>query len=210
MLALFGCDPAGPGNGGTVQDVTIYQIQQGEIAENSGVRVTGVIATSPMSQNGNAFFVEDPAGGQYSGIMVYVQDPTGLAIVQGDELTITGTYVEYFGLSEIIVDDISGINVTGTGAIPAVAVVLATEIATGGTLAEAYEGVLVRVFSVSGASDPDGDGEWTVTGSLIIDDLFYSAAGTNGVNYISITGCLYFGSANFKLEPRSAGDLAIS
>jgi len=116
------------------EDDTIYQLQNTghpeHILPGSTVTVEGVIVTG-VTVSGH-FFVEEPAGGQWSG--VYVYDLAGLAptdLAIGDELSISGTVDEYFDLTEI--KDLTSVVRTGQGvAVPAAVVVDACDIATGG------------------------------------------------------------------------------
>lgn len=195
-------------------DVTIYDIQQGNVTPDTVVTLSGVIATTPLTTGGQGFFVQEDAGGEYSGIYVFVFHPgsKALDINPGDVVELTGTYVEYGSskdstLSEITVENGSDVTVTGTDTVPSPEVVSAGDIATGGSLAENYEGVLVQVNGVT-VTDPDMDyGEWEVTGGLVIDNLFYTYAATMSEAITSITGPLYYSFGDYKLEPRSASDI---
>jgi hypothetical protein len=88
------------------------------------------------------------------------------------------------------------------------------DIATGGTLAEGYESMLVRIEAVqvidSNPDAPSDFDEFVVTGGLRIDDLLYPAL-DNGyplnTTFVSIDGILGFSSSDFKLLPRSEADL---
>jgi hypothetical protein len=52
--------------------VTIYDIQQGKFNLQDIVTVEGVVATSGLTFKKDGFFVQDPMGGEYSGIFVYI------------------------------------------------------------------------------------------------------------------------------------------
>ena len=191
------------------EDDTIYQLQNPGhpeyIPEDSAVMVAGVIVTG-VTASGH-FFVEEPAGGAWSG--VYVFDPAGLApadLAVGDELSISGTVDEYFDLTEI--KDLTSVERTGQGVdVPDPEVVDSCDIATGGSMGESYEGVLVRVENVE-VTNPDLDyGEFEVEGCLNVDDLMYLHVATLGEVFASITGVHNYSFENYKLEPRSAADL---
>lgn len=197
-------------------DTTIYDIQQGNVADGTTVTLSGVIATTPLTSGGQGFFVQESAGGEYSGIYVFVFHPgsKALSISPGDVVEFTGQYIEYApskskdsSLSEITVENGSDVNVTGSEAVPSPEVVSPGDIATGGSLAENYEGVLVQVNDVT-VTNPDLDfGEWEVTSGLVIDDLFYNYVPSMSETFSSIIGPLYYSFDNFKIEPRTAGDL---
>ncbi len=202
-----------------MDDTPIYDIQQSMVSLGSVVKIEGVVASSGFTWSDTpeaAFFVQEPAGGAFSGIQVFVSDTSGLAITPGDELTIVGTYDEYFDMSQIEVADASGITVTGSGSAPTPEVIAdPATIATGGSTAEDYEGVLVRVENVTVTDEnPDAPmefGEFAVTSDLRIDDVFFAIADWTkpalDTGYASITGVLVFNYSNFKLEPRDATDL---
>lgn len=199
---------------------TIPDIQQGNVAEDSIVEVSGVIATSGFTWSNDdsaAFFVQDPAGGQYSGIQVFVGNTAGLDIQPGDILDITGaTYEEFFDMSQLVVADASGITETGSGPAPAPEVIAnPADIATNGAMAEAYESVLVSVENVTvtdvNPDAPDEFGEFAVDGGLRVDDVFFAIDDwmkpAMGAGFASITGPLVYAFSNFKLEPRDPSDL---
>jgi len=189
-------------------DVDIYDIQDGGVAEDSYVNVSGVIVTSPMSTLPPGFFVQESAGGEYSGIFVYVENSAkAVAVSPGDVVDLTSCqYVEYYGLSELKCDE-SDIEVTGTDTVPAPEVVNAADIATGGSLGENYEGVLVKVETVTCDTEADSYGQWVTTDGLMVDDLFFVSTPTSGDAFASITGPLHYTYDDFKIEPRSAADL---
>lgn len=193
------------------QDATIFDLQMGKVAPKTDVTLTDVIVTSPLSFSGDSFFVQDPAGGEYSGIIVFVKDPAGLVIKPGDLVTLTGYYDEFFMNSQMVLNDASGLTLGGTMPVPAAEVVNAADIATGGPMAEAWEGVLVSVEGVS-VTNPDAMfGEFEVTGNLRVDDFFFKMADwpkvTMGEQFMSITGPLNYNFDNTKVCPRTLADL---
>lgn len=196
----------------TDADVDIFDIQQGDVDEDTLVQITGAVVTSPLSYNGEDFFIQDVAGGQYSGILVHnfdgATDPVSIAV--GDEVTVSGFYVEYFDLSEITVSDSSYVTVTGTATVPDPVVVDAADVGTGGSLAEAYEGVLITVEDVTVSTAADSYGQFEVDSTLLVDDMFFSSGSpdpTVGTTYASITGPLNYNFDDFKIEPRTTADL---
>jgi predicted extracellular nuclease len=190
--------------------VTIYDIQEGKFAINDVVTVEGVVATSGLTFKKDGFFVEDPAGGPHSGIYVYI-NMLAVNVKAGDELTITGTYDEFFDFSQIKVTNPADVVITGTAPIPAPAVVTSADVATGGPLAEDYEGVLIQVNNAKVTTVVDMFGEFIVDNSLRVDDLFI--AKVDWVNppvntmYSSIVGPLAYGFDNFKISPTKPADI---
>jgi hypothetical protein len=202
------------------ESTEIYAIQQGMVSVGSVVLLDGVVASSGFTWSDTAegtFFVQEPAGGAFSGIQVFVADMAGLSISPGDQLRVVGTYDEFFDMSQIEVANASGVTVLGSGPAPAPEVIAdPASIATGGSATEDYESVLVRVENVTVTdANPDAPmefGEFAVTGNLRIDDVFFAIADWTkpamGASYTSITGVLIYDFSNFKLEPRDQADLA--
>lgn len=210
----FECDgPVDTETTGPMGAVTIFDIQQGMVPPMSVVTVENVIVTSPLTFKKDGFFVQDPQGGEYSGIYVYInQNPDMLAVQPGDVVTITGLYNEYYDMSQLSAGQAGDVIVSGTDAVPSPIVVAPADIATGGMLAENYESVLVSVENVTVAAAADNFGEWTVDGDLHVDDLFFATGDwpkpNPGDTFSSLTGPLVYGFENFKLAPRTAEDLA--
>lgn len=197
---------------GPMGTVTIFDIQRGMVPPNKVVTIENVIVTSPLTFKGDGFFVQDPQGGEYSGIYVYInKNPDMLAVMPGDVVTITGLYTEYYDMSQIAAGQAGDVQVVGTDAVPSPVVVAPADIATGGALAENYESVLVTVENVTVSAAADNFGEWTVDGGLRVDDLFFATGDwpkpNPGDSFTSLTGPLTYSYDNFKLAPRTAEDL---
>lgn len=211
-------------SGGGFTPTTIADIQRGNVSVGSQVEITGAVVTTPVedktSGSGNTyeiFFVQDPAGGEYSGIFVYVPGSAGTfsdTVSQGSEVTIDATYTEYasssdtsgYTLSELEVEGPNDITVTGTGTIPDPMVV---DAATLGDLTngEPYEGVLVEVDDVTVTTATNSYGEWQVDDAVWVDDAFEHVDASVGDSYSRIIGPLYYGYGKFMIEPRDANDL---
>ena len=206
---------------GPAAQVTIFDIQMGTIPEKSGVLVKDVIVSSPvfLDKNMNAnFFLTEAAGGEYSGIQIYVYadvaaalEAAGMMPKQGDKLDIEGLYSEFYEYSEITLTDATNLTITGTGTIPAPSVVLPADVTTGGPKAENYEGCLVAVENVTVTAPAVMFGEFQVADTLIVDDLFFvpnpGPKPAIGDVFASITGLMTYSFEVFKLEPRSVDDL---
>jgi hypothetical protein len=126
-------------------------------------------------------------------------------------LTITGAYDEFFNYSQIKVTNPADVVVTGTAPIPAPAVVAAADVATGGSLAENYEGVLIQVNDAKVTAAVNMFGEFKIEGDLLVDDLFIAKADwvnpMIGAVYTSITGPLAYSFDEFKLSPPKPADV---
>ncbi|MCB9742918.1 MAG: hypothetical protein H6741_05405 [Alphaproteobacteria bacterium] len=207
--SLFRINPRGPedivgrvpGEGTAPTETTIYDIRQGLHAENTDVVIPGAVVTSEVNAYGNGFFAANVAGGEYSGIYVYLGSSySGDLPEVGDEVTIEGEYVEYYDFSEI-----SGatFTVTGSASVPAPVV-----LSSAPSDWEPYEGVEVTVQGLSVTSDADQYGEHTTSwGGLLISDIFGAAPVSNGTTYSSITGFISYSYSAYKLEIDGSGDV---
>lgn len=194
------------------QDTSILDIQQAMVPEDTYVKLEGVIASSPVSFEGDVFFVQEPEGGAHSGIQVSLANPSGLDVAPGDVVTVVGTYTEFYEMSQIRVASVEKVTVTSSGAAPTPELIAdPATIATGGEMAEQWEGVLVEVQNVSVTDDMLEYNEFEVTGDLHVDDLFFAMADwmipSVGTGFASIVGPLYYNFDTFKVGPRDAADL---
>ena len=188
-----------PGEGPTAS--TVADIQGGNIAEGSSVLLEDVIVTSPMNEDGDGFWVQDAGGGEYSGIYVYLYSSVKADLNVGDVVTLTGSYTEYYDLSEITVSSTENLTVTGS------AEATATEISSTPSDWEPYEGVLVSLLDVSATGDVDSYGEITLDMDIEMDNYFYDFSAENGDSWSSITGVINYNYKAWKVYPRSADDL---
>jgi hypothetical protein len=172
----------------------------GDVVVLSGLVVTGVRAAG-------GFFAQDPGLTEWGGLYVYDHGDNVVSV--GDEVTVEGTYTEYYDATEITSPTVT---VTGTGTVTPI-VVDACDIATGAATAEPYEGMLMEVDGVSvtniNPDDPSDYDEFEVGGCLRVDDFLYDALDQPALDtsYTSLTGVLNYSFDNFKIVPRDAGDL---
>jgi hypothetical protein len=202
-------DGNGVGDVCEVTALTIYDVRDLtrplHPTEGSAVTVDGVVVTAVYSRGA---FVQEPGGGPFSGILVYLGSLPTVAV--GDIVDVSGTYEEYSGDSEI---SSPTITVTGSGTPLAPEVVVPADVATGGPMGEGYEGVLVSIEGVAVTNaNPDAPAEYNefaVTAGLRVDDMIYLIAPDPvvGDTFTRITGVLHFTYGDFKLEPRDAADV---
>lgn len=203
-LTLVGClSPNNSGGGGSDGDsatgVSIYDIQQGLVEEDALVTVTGIV-TTPLFAGGEAFMIQDPQGGPWSGLYIYLQGSfTDLYISEGDLIEVTGTVVEYYDLTELTVTSSTDIAVVGTGeALPTVI--------DGSEDMEQFESVLVKVENQTVLECKNQYGEAATTSGIDLDDLVYEYETERDAQYESITGVVTYSFEEWKLLPRSAND----
>lgn len=242
-FALFACRGGGDGGDDTPMPdappggaVTIMQIQADAMPVGTAVEVRGVIVTAidKYGERTGDFFVQDPAGGPFSGIKVFAAPVDQVAaLTVGDVVDITNAEKDEFALTS----DTSGRKVTelkgaaggmmvvtkkSAGTVPAPAAVDAKALAAM-TKAEReaewekWEGVLVKVTNARqladtrafDSTDPGDDAyEFRITGIARVQSGLAALNGDAafGVCYDSITGVGdYF--FNDLLLPRSAADL---
>ena len=162
----------------------------------------GVIVTGGPSVSGDSFFVQDVGGGLWSGVRVYTNAWVA-PVREGDVVTVTGTILEYYDETELEVARSADITVTGS-ATPSV-----VELASAPPDWEPYEGVLVRLNTVSLTSAADSAGESTTSWPILMDDFLYDydTFYSNGTRFRSAAGLVRYSFEAWKLEPRDAGDL---
>ena len=179
--------------------------------EGAAVLLSDVIVTAVA--DGSGFYVQDTDATEYGGLYVY--DRGANDVEPGQIVSIAGTYVEYYGLTEL--SDVT-VEVTGLATIPTPITVAACDIGTGASLAETYEAMLVTVASVTVSDEnPDGSsdyGEFEVEGCLRVDDLVWvgdsdawEALRVEDLALDSLTGVLNYSFSNHKLSPRDEDDV---
>lgn len=203
--------------GGDV-DNTIYEIQDGTIAEMQPVQVKGVVVTG-INPGFTAFFAQEPPGGQHSGVWVYVgqMGPDIKSLKVGDEVDIKGVTLEFDGLTEIDAS-MGAVTPTGQAGPPIVPEVLPIAAFADPAMIEPWEGVFVRVEGDFTVSMLPGFEEFVVTDNVDdawVDNLLYSvvlddASFPNfyvGSKFTAIQGPLNFSFMQYKIAPRVKEDL---
>ena len=209
-----------------IRDIQFNPYGGGSSYEGRWVIVNG-IATSDRRDYG-AVFVQEGTG-PWSGILILAgADST---IRRGDDLTVIGRIWERF--DQTCVDSATFVTNSTGNPVPDPTSVLAENVRTGGSQAEAYESVLIQTNNVyvvninEDAISNSNFGEWgahetsTRTSGLRVDDfsnhLPYandtgSVAGRGKIQlhvgdfFESIRGVLYYSFNHYKLIPRDAGD----
>ncbi len=127
---------ANPGMAGC--SFTIPQVRNpaaaGHPAVQSRVTVSGVVTalkTLPAGGRSMGFWIEDPTANEFGGLMVFT-GATAPAVAVGNTVTVTGTYEEYMGITELTTPTVmvTDMGTTLPATIPHV--VMPAEIATGG------------------------------------------------------------------------------
>ncbi len=185
-------DTSGGGGGG---GVTIQDIRAGAVGDGETVSLTGVLVSSPLTRadadsgKSDGFFVQDPAGGENSGLYVWSQGQFGteLTVQEGDEVTVNGQISDFYGWLELAVGDASAIQVTGSGTLPE-----PTNLGDGaGVDWDKWESVPVTLTNQT-LVDVNDFGTGLLSSGLSLDDGFvfneYDCRGS----YASTTGIIFF------------------
>ncbi|MCA9593423.1 MAG: thrombospondin type 3 repeat-containing protein [Myxococcales bacterium] len=172
-----------------------------------------VTAVRPDTGSSRGYFAQTTSLKPFTGIAVFTasQSP-GVAV--GNKISVTGTYDEYFDLTEISSPVTTILDPGTTLPFGPIDITNPADIATGGTQAEGYESMLLKIGAVTVVNvNPDAPSdfdEFAVTGNLRIDDLIYPALDNTyaqGAAFTSITGILTYSFSNSKLLPRDAADI---
>ncbi len=169
------------------------------------VTIEGIVTAESWAFGNSYYFVQD-AEAMWSGIKVY---DSGRGNAYGDSVRITGTVDEYYNVTEIT-DVIEYVKLDSGKSVDPI-LVNTEEVGTGGSNAEAYEGVLVQVSDAEITNADLGYGEWELndgTGACRVDDAadyYFDPAQYDSVR--SLTGVLEYSYSNFKVLPRLAYDI---
>ena len=168
--------------------------------------------------DGSFWVQESPVEGYaYSGIFIYNNSIDIGSLGVSDEVTVYGVYQEFFGLSEIVLDNFIISNISYSNIAPVI--VNPTDVETSGIDAEKYEGVLVEIDNIAvidaNPEAPENVSEFMVTGNLRVDDELYLLDPYPVLDdtFSSVTGIItytYTSSAsgsNNKLLPRDNSDI---
>ena len=181
--------------------LTIHQIE-GEAAASPyagmGVITSGVVTAACAS----CFAMQDGAGA-WDGLWVRSTAPPAI----GDVITVRGTVSETDASGFAGTTLLTGATVT----IDSHGAPLPTPVAAGSAaaVAEAYEGVLVKVAGATCTRTNVRPGEWLVddgSGPARVGLLGCAFVPTLGTAY-DVTGPVAYADTCFKLEPRSGGDI---
>lgn len=212
--AADGSSSSGGSSSGGDMGNTIYEIQDGTIAEDTAVEVYGVVVTAV---NVGGFWAQEPGGGEYSGVQVFsgMGGPDVSGVQVGDIVDFSGTTNEFFEVTQVVITD-GTFDVTGSTT-PPDAELLPIATLVDGTTGEPWESVLVRIEGTLTAGMLSMFDEFPVADgpdSIIIDNFAYSVSmsgdfpgfGT-GATFDAIQGPLNFSFMNYKIAPRDADDL---
>jgi hypothetical protein len=216
-------DGDGDGDGGN----TVYEVQDEATPVGTPVELRGVVVTAvdTFGARTGSIYVQEPDGGPFSGVLVFLGGTAAAGLVPGDIVDVIGGVKDEFALN----DDMTGRTLTevsppqggaitvtkvGDGEVPAPEVVLPQDLAASDDEAEKWEGVLIRFDNVrvfqpprNVSSSDDTLTELDITGPFPVSSSLASLQALDeGDCLASLTGLGdYFFS--YKLLPRSAADI---
>ncbi len=181
------------------------------------VWVEGVViaASDVYPTANNRYFIEDPAGGPWSGLYIY-NGGDKPAVQEGDRVLLYGQVLEYNGVTQLSIrDSVGGVQqvISNGNPLPAPEVLTTGVFApTAAATAEAYESVLIEFQGATVTNDNLGYGEWAFddgSGEAHADDWsqYLTYTPTNGDLYGFIRGIGNYSYGNYKLVPRYDADI---
>jgi len=183
---------------------TIYDIQTDLIDDSTEVEISGIVTTGvDEDHSGSGFHLQDGSG-MYSGIFIFGAE---VEPARGDQVTVQGTYVEYYEMAEIEGLPIVTINSSGNP-VPEPEILTLDQADW-----EPWESVLLQIQNVSRVGEFDYS-EWWVTDG--VDTMKIDNSGTYtlepqiGETFVSITGPLVYNFGAFKVAPRTDEDLVLA
>ena len=181
-------------------DNDCYPSPYGVFGNEQYMTTTGIVTAVQPTDNPN-FFIQDFNFDTYAGINIYdnTWDP-----VAGDEITITGKVMEYYGLTEIT--ELSQYTINSNGNTVTTKYITTGELANGCTQeGESLEGMLVHVENITVTQEVNEFFEWLVddgTGACKIDDYYFDGedwpAPSQGEEYLSIAGVVNYAFGDFR------------
>lgn len=200
-----------------------FHTNSGNPSAGAQLEVRGIVTA--LGGSGNSFYLQEAAA-PYAGIRVYPGSVNVTALQIGDDVSVQGHYVEYFGETEISLEasliapviHSTGNTVWDPLVIPGSEFIHTT--ANNALPAEQYEGCLVRINNVT-ITDLTSPGFGEVLGT---DDGGTSIVRFNDefltTNYLTntlqvgqtyhITGIAHYTFSNYKIEPRSPADIVLA
>lgn len=221
-----GSSSGGSTSSGGEEGVTIYDVQDGTIAEGETVAIEGVVITAIAPDIG--VYVQDIDGGQYSGVYVDTGDIDLSAFAAGDIVDLSGVTSEdssgSFSLQDlttIVADSLT----SGEGNMKLTPETVDLADLSEPASAEPWEGVLVTIagdLTAAAFAEEFGEyGEFLVVDgddSVLVDNFLYNIfaeenAGdfvdfAEGSTFTGLTGVLNYSFGNHKIAPRSASEYA--
>jgi hypothetical protein len=184
-----------PGDGGTYPSP----------CEDQEVTLTGIVYAR---YSGKGFFIAE-AEGAWHGIYAYY--PGGDLPAIGDEVEVTGTVKEYYGITELSEGVTYSVLSSGNALYGPTIVQTADIPFNNPTVSEEYEDVFVEARDVLVTAGIDTHGIWTFSdgsgGSAKADDWGYHLEPDVDEEFAIVRGALVYDFDEYKVQPRDAADV---
>lgn len=204
--------------GGTVTEVSIYDIQYttnangnspyaGQVVSTSGIVTASYITYNDQNEPQYRYTYLQDGTGPWTGIVIFDYYSNNNVANIGDAVTVMAQVQEFNGLTELAA--IQSFTVTATGQpLPAPLVV-----ETGDLASEALESVLVQVVNATCTEAPGGAnfGKYKVndgSGDAVVGKVIYTTTPEPTVGQVlNVTGVVSFAFGEYNLQPRFAEDV---
>lgn len=161
----------------------------------------------------DAFAVQDPEGLPWGGLWVFMnRDPIPQGVAPGARVRLSGSFFEYYTLSELQPDE-DGVQVLGRDPMPPAPIRVADpDRLRGGDLAEPLENMWVQIEHVAVVlTEPDCPRDFdmfVVTGGLRVEDEVGFAWEPSRADFVArLAGVLHYSFQSWKLRPRGDADI---
>ena len=221
LVALsLGCNVTPDGDDDDVTDddddddgLDIYGIQQDGEGLDEFVTLTDKVVTMPDCLDGGYgyFAVQEPDGGEYSGLLVFTFEDVivEIDVTPGQVVNVAGTVTEYYDMTELTLSAASDLEVTGTAAVPEPVALTAADLAEG--TGEPWESVLVELQSPQTVTEgPNSYGDWRIDGVKVCSTCYTpDPEPVAGQGVDKLVGVVLYDYGEFCIAPRDANDVQL-
>ncbi|MEL6348198.1 MAG: MopE-related protein, partial [Myxococcota bacterium] len=193
----FTCEP-------TITEIA--DIQEERVDFNKLSWVDGVVTA--VGRNG--IWIQDPEGGEYSGLFIYTDDIL-YSLMVGDRVRVQGRVIDFNGLTELDLRELPGQIFFESAVSPLTPEPLDINVLLDPARAEPWEGVLVSVSDVAVTELRAFSGECVIDDGLVVSNLAYSYLNDFPIEvdnkFSQITGPVHYLFEEFRIVPRGSEDL---
>lgn len=184
---------------------TIADIQQGDFTDGDEVEIACAVVTGELTGTEDGFFIQDPGGGEWSGLYVYLyggMETEDMDLEEGKLVTIAGVISEWNGLTELTIA--TAYDVATLGEYP----VTVDAVDCGTSDWEPWEGCLISIDGLEVTSWPDSYGQVDTSCGMTFDDLYFDYNTGTGAVCNPVVGPLTYTYDEYRLVPRHEDDMA--
>ncbi len=187
------------------EGATLADIQGGTYADGDEVVIPCAVVTGELTAGGEAFFIQDPGGGEWSGMYVYLyggMEADEMDISVGDLISIAGVVSEWNDLTELSIATAYDVAVIGEYPVTIDAVDCNT------ADWEPWESCLISIDGLEVTSWPDNYGQVDTSCGMTFDDLYFDYSSGTGAVCTPVIGPLTYSYEEYRLVPRDEDDMA--